>query len=851
MKAKYMLITALLLSLAICLAIWDTTTQPAHRAQGSVPDTPTRQGAWLDSIVFAEQKDLAQAITQLHDNGADLFSFPMSDPDLFQTVLEDPSLTHTEASGNYNELTFNPSGPTFNDGRLNPFSNAKIREAMNWLVDRNFIAQELFGGMASPKYLPIQTIGADYSRYQSTIEGIEAMYTYDLNQAQATIATEMQAMGASLESGTWHFNGQPVILIFIIRASDMRLYIGNYVSDQLERVGFQVDRQHKDYEEAIAIVEGSDPAQGLWQIYTAGWIDTWISRDNAANFGFFYTVRGRPSSPLWQAYNPTAQFDEICGRLWDNDFTTLGERAVLFEQALTMAMNDSGAGTQGAGSLHVFLVNQTSFTARRSGTTVANDRAGSVYTTEMFPYVARFDGIEGGTLRIIHPLIFYPPWNPIAGRNAVENSIAQRATGDRGLVVDPNTGLNWPLRIESAEVVVKAGLPITKTLDWVTLTTSSTISVPDDAWVDWDAINQVFITAGEKYSEPQTANSKVTVYYPADFFSIVTWHDGSPVSMGDIILDMIMKFDQAKVDSFIYDESVLPAYNDFMSHFKGVKIESTNPLVITTYDDRFHLDAELMVQTWFPARSGFLMLPAPWQTVTAALRAEAAGELAFSSAKATSLGIPWTDFVSGSSLTIMADWMNQSAIEHYIPYLPTMGMYVNQAEAEARWEALQTWYAARHHFWLGTGPFYLEQLSTDPNSITLNHFDAYPDAAGGWDEFAAPAAPEMVINHPVGAPGSYFNITGSGFPHDSQAILLSNNHIIGELQVDNSGKTSFTLSSDLVNPGDYHLRLSVNPSAGVLLTIDGSQPTWPREGTLPIVHMPATRYIHIPMVNKN
>jgi hypothetical protein len=198
--------------------------------------------------------------------------------------------------------------------------------------------------------------------------------------------------------------------------------------------------------------------------------------------------------------------------------------------------------------------------------------------------------------------------------------------------------------------------------------------------------------------------------------------------------------------------------------------------------------------------------------------------------------------------------MNQSTSEHYIPYAPTMGMYVSQVEADARWAALQAWYTARHHFWLGTGPFYVQQVSYEQKSLTLAHFDDYPDAAGRWDAFAAPAQPEIVINHTSGAPGSFFNVTVTGFPPDSLATIVANNHILDQQMVESSGTISFTLSTDGADPGVYHLRVSVNPAAGVQFTLDEAQPFRPREGELPIIVVPGgliTYYIHLPLVIRN
>lgn len=853
MNKKYYLIISIWVSLAAFLFIRDSHLQSSYMAQAAVSDQPNRQGAWLDSLIFTEQPDPYQAVAQLHSNQLDLYAYSVVDSALFQTALEDPELALTEAYGSYTELTFNPSGPTFIDGRLNPFSNAKIREAMNWLIDRDKIAQEIYGGLAVPKVLPLTHIGADYYRFQSTIDALEVQYAYQFSLAKTSIASEMEGMGATLENGKWYYNSQPVIVIFIIRVEDQRKNIGDYVSDQLETIGFTVDRQYKTRAEASPIWNQSDPAEGLWHIYTGGWVNTNISRDESTNFGYFYTPLGS-GSPLWQAYHPTPEFQALCDSLWSNNFSTLEERALSFNQVLSMAMSDSGGGAVGSGSLRVWLVDAYGFTPRRAGSIVAADLVHGVTGADMFPYVARFDSIEGGDLRVAQPGILIDPWNPVAGSNWVYDTYPMRATADEATLADPYTGLEWAQRIDSAECVVKEGIAISKTLDWVSLSYAPAITIPLDAWVDWDAEAETFITLGEVPTPTLTANTKCTITYPADLFTTVTWHDGSALSVGDFILRMILQFDRAKPESAIYDESSVGASDAFMWHFRGVRIESLDPLVITTYDDvGYYLDAELLAsqETWWPAYGYSGTNPGAWHNLTLAIRAEAAGQMAFSWDKSNQLGVEWTNFIGGPSLDFLETWLNQSAGENYVPYAPTMAQYVTPEEATSRWTALQSWYTARQHFWLGTGPFYLYQVSYDPKLIILTHFDAFPDAAGRWDSFTAAAQPGLKINHPSGAPGSYFNLTGSGFTPDSQAFIISNNHIIGRLQVDGTGMISFTLSTDLGKPGDYHLRVTINPSAGVLLSLDEKAPVWPREGELPIVILPPNLYFHLPLVNRN
>jgi hypothetical protein len=240
--------------------------------------------------------------------------------------------------------------------------------------------------------------------------------------------------------------------------------------------------------------------------------------------------------------------------------------------------------------------------------------------------------------------------------------------------------------------------------------------------------------------------------------------------------------------------------------------------------------------------------------VALGVRAEAAGLLAFSSNKAGQFGVPWTGFIAQPSLGILASQMVQSAAEHYIPYQPAMAPYVDPAEADGRWTKLQTWYAAFGHFWLGTGPFYVQQISWEPKALTLARYSAFPDLAGRWDAFAAAAQPQLLINHSSGAPGSYFSVTGTGFPPDSTASIVANNTILGQTTVDSSGGVAFTLTTEEADPGLYHLRVSVNPAAGLQFTLDEAAPMQPRVGETPLVEVPeglVPHLVYLPLVVKN
>lgn len=710
------------------------------------PEPIDRNGAWVDRVVMIEEGSQEAAVTRIKAGEIDIYAFTCDDANVFETVKADADLSYVTSFGTYNELTFNPVGPEFTDGRLNPFSSPKIREAMNWLVDRDYIVQEILSGLATAKFLPITAAFPDYARYVADVRKLEAFYAYNPEKAKEVIDAEMTTLGATLKDGKWSYKDAPVTIIFLMRTEDERKTIGDYVANQLETVGFTVDRQYKTRSEASPIWVGSDPAEGQWHVYTGGWITTAVSRDQGSNFSFFYTPRDYPIA-LHQAYTPTQEFDDLALKLRNNDFVTMEERDGYFQQAMELALQDS---------VRVWLVDQVSFSPMNAKAQVTYDLAGSISGAQLWPFTVRFKEEVGGTIRIAQPGLLVDPWNPVAGSNWIYDSMPIRATSDWGVIYDPYTGLVRPQRIEKAEVVAEEGLPMTKTLDWVDLKFEKEIKVPAEAWVDWDPINQVFITAGEKYgADLPTAKTKVTVYYPADLYNM-KWHDGSNVSVGDFVMNMITTFDYGKTDSPMYDAAAGESLDAFLAHFKGVQVVSTDPLVIVTYDDLYQLDAELTVTSWWPQ---YTYGPGPWHTVGLGMLPELNGELAFSADKATEKEIEWTSFVSGPSLEILKKYLNGTEegaetpitgakADNYIPFAATMGEYVTAEEATARWANLAEWYAIQGHFWVGAGPFYLNKVFPVEGTLTLDRYEDYPDSANKWAGFGEPKLATVEVDGP-------------------------------------------------------------------------------------------------------
>lgn len=819
------------------------TEAPAAATEAPVEAAPTEAPteapapAWLDKIVFSAVADAEPAIAQIQAGTIDMYSATIDKPEVFEKVKADPNLSYAFTYGSSNQMLLNTSVCS-DPNTLNPFSDMKIREAMNWAIDRNYIVQEIFGGLAKPKFNPFTTAFPDYARYADLFSAIETQYAYNLDKAKAVVDEEMPTLGATKDAdGKWQYKGKPVTIIGLIRTEDKRKEIGNYFSNQLEALGFTVDRQEKDRKEASPIWQG-DPAPCKFMFYTAGWISPQIYRDEGLNFVQYNTGKMQ-QLPVMNAYQPSPELVAAEDKLWTNDFSTMDERRELFAYALPQSMKESWWG--------VWVNDSIAFEAYNKKVVGASDLAGGFAGAQMFPYTAAITGQQGGTLNIANSAVLVDAWNPIAGSNWIDDTIVRNFTTDYGVIMNPYTGLYMPKLVEKAEVVAQKGLPIAEPQsDWVTLTTADSIEVPDDAWVDWDAKTQTFITAADKAkADPEwskTAKTKSTVVYSPDLFK-TTWHDGSNLSVADFVFEMIMTFDPGKKDSKIYDESLAASVETYLTHFKGVKIVSTDPLTIETYDDQYALDAENNVRDWYPnyyGVTGFAGGMLAWHNLTPAVQAEADGKMAFSKDKSTANKVDYTSQVSGPTLDVQMQYVDQDITDQYIPYAPTMSTYLTADEAVTRYNNLKAFYAAHKHIVLGTGPYMVDQVFPVEGSITAVKYDKYMFPAGQYASLAKPELMTMTVDGPtsvtVGEETSFdVTINFEDQPYPSKDIekvsftLFNTDGSIagsGDAEFVAEGQYKVTVSSDLtskLNEGTAKLAVAASSKAVSLPAIETVQ----------------------------
>ncbi|HEX7620990.1 MAG TPA: ABC transporter substrate-binding protein, partial [Anaerolineales bacterium] len=722
------LLVAFSMMLASCAPATTTPATTVPAGPTAVPTAastavPARHGGWLDEVDFSIVES-SSVITQITAGAIDMFSYGLASDKVAD--IKAANLCYSQSYGTYYDFLFNPT--VFTDKtKLNPFSDRKIREAMNWAIDRNFINQEIFKGGALPKFTALTTQLVDYTAVIDVARGLEAYYAYDMTKAQTQVDAEMATLGATKDAaGKWQFSGKPVNLIFLIRndGDGTRLPMGEYFAQQLEKLGFTVDRVEKKSSELSPIWIGSNPPDGLWNIYTSGWGAAGLSRDEKSIFQEMYLSDSAQGYPAFTQNVSDPVFKQVGDDLANGNFTTIQQRHDLMVKALPLSLQDS---------LQVWVVDTQTYAPFNCKLQVTADVGAGVETTKMGLFNLRYKDQVGGQVKIgTTTTLFTDPWNPLGGSNWVSSAYIQNGTSGGGLMPDPYTGLAWPLRAEKADLVVQTGLPVAANLNWVNQTFQDKVTVPPDAWVDWDAKTQKFITAAEKFPNGATAKYKSVIYYPADMFTTVKWHDGSNLSVADFVMGMILTFDYGKVDSAIYDEDQAGTVEAFLSHFKGVQIVSTNPLTIATYDDNLFADAELDIYSWWP-QYGYG--EAPWESIAIGNIAVANKELAWGTGQADRNKVEWMSFIGGPSLDILSKDLDKAITDKTIPYSATMSAFLTADEASARYTALKGWYTAHKHFWDGTGPYFVDSVDLNAGSAVIKNNPDYVDAADRWSKF--------------------------------------------------------------------------------------------------------------------
>jgi len=168
-------------------------------AQAQTPGLPF--GPWVDRLIWSEQPNSGLALQQIKGGEGDFFMFSLQGGTEKTDSFLSPEVLSFSTYGSVNALLMNPQIQVGENvpgqQAMNPFQDAQIREAMQWLIDRNFLNLEALDGFAVQFVVPFHPKFADYFREIELFQTLEGQYQADFARATGVIDARMAALGAT------------------------------------------------------------------------------------------------------------------------------------------------------------------------------------------------------------------------------------------------------------------------------------------------------------------------------------------------------------------------------------------------------------------------------------------------------------------------------------------------------------------------------------------------------------------------------------------------------------------------------------------------------------------------------
>ena len=695
------------------------------------PLTAQTKGPLVDKVLFNAKSQEDLGLMDVATGKSDLWNYGTAGavldrlPADVKAKLEVYSVAGASAMG----LMLNPfpnRAPYLSDAatdasgkvQFNPFAVQKIRFALNDLINRQTVVEEVLGGFGVPQYTPVTPTLPNSSRFDAvaaklglTATGNEARALADI-QSALTEASALPELKGRLTKGNpwWTFDGQPVTLHFVIRADDpnARLPLGRYVADQLEKAGLKVERLEFDRTKASATVNKTDPRALQWSLYTEGLGSNETKAYWEMTMSYMYapwaSVMPGNNNPGWWNYQ-NAEIDRLTQTVVNGQIKNADEYWANLLAATNLGVKES---------VRVLVA------AKTSSLVAAKDRFGarmaygvgdgldkwSLYTADVKPETS---GADSGkkVLRMTgfsaRGALFMNAWDPVGtqGFGDTYSGAIIKPVSDLELETNPATGIPMAVRATWANLKSPA-LPM---------------SVPAAA-TTWDQAAGKWLPVAAKV----TANSSATFT-----FRFGSWHHGRAVDQNDYRYALAFPYG-------ITDPGYVSGVKARLDRNKGFVFEKDGS--ITVYSDaRFPVDqaqlAALMVPTLQvgAVNSGAVL---PWEIL------EAVKAVTEKSAS----GTVWSFATNGTSTEVdllnpklVADLKVQLKAYETAKYVPaSLVGFVTPEQAVRDYQLTRAWLEEHGHGYISNGGFVLDQYEAANNTGVLTAFRdrSYPFESGSW-----------------------------------------------------------------------------------------------------------------------
>ena len=205
------------------------------------------EGTFVDEVLFIQYLDENTALEEVKNGNLDIYYYRISS-DLIDTSKSREGLKVYESTGGSYSILLNPA----ETGDFNPFSITEVRYAINYLLDRKLIVNELMGGYGVPMISNYGPFDPDYLFLLDELESFH--FRYNPSLADEMITQALLKVGAKKIDNIWTFNGNEIELTGFIRSDDpIRKSIGAILSSELEQIGFKVKKDYGDLNKAFVL----------------------------------------------------------------------------------------------------------------------------------------------------------------------------------------------------------------------------------------------------------------------------------------------------------------------------------------------------------------------------------------------------------------------------------------------------------------------------------------------------------------------------------------------------------------------------------------------------------------------
>ena len=649
------------------------------------------KSTFFDSVKFIQYLDENTALEEVRNGNLDVYYYTISSDRLENYQAREGLQVFDSTGGSYSILV-NPA----ESEEFNPFSSRDIRFALNYLIDRKLIVNELMGGYGYPI---ISYYGPSDPEYLTVIEQLEAFnFKYNPALAEEIISRVLKERGAVKIDNKWQIDAKPIEIKIFIRSDDtVRKSIGEILAYELQKIGFTIKKDFGDLNKAFVVVYGSNPSDLKWSLYTEGWGRSAFVRYDSVGLGqmyspWFSTMPGFNNPSYWNYKND--RLDTLTQKIYTGGFESSEKRSQLIQEAVVEGVNES---------VRIFVASKIDqYVVNEKVKGIVNDFGAGV-PSRFTPINAQSSSNE---FVIGVKQIYQGAWNPVMGLTDSYSRHIWGIISDPATFKHPFTGETFPIR---AEWQVETAGPNEK------------LTVPQEAII-WNPYFQKW-----DYVTPDTlATSKVTFDYK---FS--NWHNGQPMDINDILHSLYFTIEwgtQIDENDRTFDTEFTPRTSQIIQTIIGV-----NPIdedTIEVYVDYWHFD-EGEIADW-----AVLWSSMPWEISAAMEKAVMDGKVSFSRSGATSKNMNWLSLIVPTDANLIKEYLQEFKDSNYIP-VALKESYQNSQYFQNRYDSSIKWIEANNHAVISNGPFYLESYSPESRTITVRAFDddTYPFKIGEWAEF--------------------------------------------------------------------------------------------------------------------